>query len=146
MLDYRMTRANVNLRVRAWIRHLALNAFAPRGAGRTSRCVTQEGLITFAPVEDARGRLAELLELYWSGLHRPLHFFARTACAYAEQGGMTRGVRAVWEGGYDTDGEREDPYYALAFRGIDPLDEAFEHAARTLFVPMLAAMQEEALQ
>src|SRR5204863_5132928 len=34
MLDYRMAGASVNLRLRAWIRHLALNAFAPREVGR----------------------------------------------------------------------------------------------------------------
>jgi exodeoxyribonuclease V gamma subunit len=146
MLDYRMTRANVNLRIRAWIRHLALNAFAPPGAGRTSRCVTEQGVITFAPVEDARARLAELLKLYWSGLHRPLHFFPRTACKYVEVGEITGAVRNVWEGGYDLDGERDDPYYALAFRGVDPLDDAFEAAARTIFEPMTAAVSEEPLE
>ena len=53
----------------------------------------------------------------------------------------------MWEGSkYDEDdarGERDDPYYELAFRGSDPLDDEFEAAARTMFAPMLAAMDEE---
>lgn len=146
MLDYRMTRANVHLRVRAWIRHLALNAFGPPEAGRTSRCVTEEGVITFRPVDDAKARLAELLDLYWQGQHRPLHFFERTACVYAERGGLDRTVASTWEGGFDQSGEGADPYYTLAFRGVDALDDAFERAAQTVFGPMMAAIEQEPLE
>jgi exodeoxyribonuclease V gamma subunit len=146
MLDYRMTRANIHLRVRAWIRHLALNAFGPPEAARTSRCVTEEGVITFGPVDDAKARLGELLDLYWQGLHRPLHFFERTACVYAERGSLDKTVIGTWEGGYDQDGEGDDPYYELAFRGVDALDDEFERAAQTVFVPMMAAIQQEPLE
>ena len=146
MLDYRMTRANIHLRVRAWIRHLALNAFGPPEAAKISRCVTEEGVITFGPVDDAKPRLAELLELYWQGLHRPLHFFERTACVYAERGELDRTVINTWEGGFDTDGERDDPYYELAFRGLNPLDDEFERAARIVFGPLNAAIGQEPLE
>jgi exodeoxyribonuclease V gamma subunit len=146
MLDYRMTRANVHLKVRAWIRHLVLNAFGPPKAGKTSRCVTEEGVITFGPVADAKARLAELLDLYWQGQHEPLHFFERTACVLVERGGMDRAVTNVWAGGYDSPGERDDPYYELAFRGIDPLDADFERAARVVFEPLEAAIVQEPLE
>jgi exodeoxyribonuclease V gamma subunit len=146
MVDYRMSRTNEPLRIRAWVRHLALNAFAPPGVGRVSRCVTQQCVLTFKPVEDARERLAELVALYWQGLHRPLHFFPRSAWARAK-GDSDSQVRTVWEGSkYNEDearGERDDPYYQLAFRGTDPLDAEFEAAARAMFAPMRAAMDEE---
>jgi exodeoxyribonuclease V gamma subunit len=147
ILDYRVVRASANLRVGAWIRHLALNAFAPRGVGRTTRCVSQDCVLRFAPIDDARNRLEELLELYWCGLQRPLHFFPRTSCAFVDEGAMSAKVRAVWNGGYDgtPPGERADPYYMLAFRNLVPLDEAFERAARALFVPLKAALTEEPL-
>jgi exodeoxyribonuclease V gamma subunit len=145
MVDYRMSSTNEPLRIRAWVRHLALNAFAPAGVGRISRCVTQQCVLTFRPVEDARERLAELLGLYWRGLHLPLHFFPRSAWARAK-GKSDSQVRTVWEGSkYEDDarGERDDPYYQLAFRGTDPLDAEFEAATRTMFAPMLEAMDEE---
>jgi exodeoxyribonuclease V gamma subunit len=151
MTDYRMSRTNEHLRIRAWIRHLVLNAFAPSDIGRTSRCVTQQSVLTFLPVADARERLSELLELYWRGLHRPLHFFPRTSWAYVEAGDdeIAGRVRAVWEGSRweesEARAECEDPYYQLAFRGIDPLDDEFKALARALFTPMRAAMREEAL-
>jgi exodeoxyribonuclease V gamma subunit len=149
MLDYRIAAASVNLRTRAWIRHLALNAFAPRGVGRISRCVTQDCVLTFAPVADARTRLAELLALYWTGLHRPLHFFPRTSSEYAKAGEVNFKVRQTWEGsGRSDSGERPesaDPYYALAFRGVDPLDDEFQAAGRTVFGPMKDAVEEEPL-
>jgi exodeoxyribonuclease V gamma subunit len=146
MVDYRMSGTNVPLRVRAWIRHLALNAFAPPGVGRVSRCVTQQCVLTFQPVPDARERLVELLGLYWHGLHAPLHFFPRSAWACAK-GDSESKVRTIWQGSkYDEDaspGECGDPYFQLAFRGTDPLDAEFDRAARTMFAPMLEAMDEE---
>ena len=99
LLDYRVANANPRARVQAWIRHLAMNAFAPRGVERTSRCVAQDCMLTFAPVDNARTLLTELLELYWKGMHRPLHFFLRTACVYAEHGEINYKVRTVWLGG-----------------------------------------------
>ena len=152
MLDYRMSGTNDHLRVRAWIRHLVLNALAPAGIGRTSRCVTQECVLTFSPVEDARARLVELAELYWAGQRRAIHFFPRSAWAYASSSENDIGsrVRSVWQGSeHDEDAtsraERNDPYYELAFRGTDPLDEDFKAAARTVFGSMLAFMAEQPL-
>jgi exodeoxyribonuclease V gamma subunit len=139
---YRVANANAGARIEAWIRHLVLNAFAPRAIGRTSRLVAQDCVLTFASVENARPLLAELLELYWQGMHRPLHFFPRTACAYADAGEVSKSVRTVWEGSRDNPGERDDPYYALAFRGMDPLDDEFKNAAHTMFVRMKTALEE----
>ena len=149
LLDFRPVKASANLRLAAWIRHLALNACAPRGAGLTSRCVTQECVLTFAPVADARQRLEELLALYWSGLQEPLRFFPRTSAAYVEAGEVSYPVRQTWFGsGRGDSGERpesDDPYYALAFRGVDPLDEAFEAIARTVLAPLQGAVSETPL-
>jgi exodeoxyribonuclease V gamma subunit len=151
MVDYRVSRANEQLRIRAWIRHLLLNAIAAEGIGRVSRCVTQECVLTFSPVPDARAKLKELVDLYWAGQRRPLHFFPRTARAYLETHSeeITGRVRAVWQGSmYDNENERperNDPYYELAFRGTDPLDESFKAAARTVFGSMVAFMTETPL-
>jgi exodeoxyribonuclease V gamma subunit len=145
LFDYRPTKANVTARMQAWIRHLVLNAFAPAGVERTSRCITEEGVLVFKPVNDAREQIEALLELYWKGQHAPLHFFPRSACAYAEAGGMTYQVGLTWSGGYDRAGECDDPYYALAFRNTDPLDDEFERAAQTMFGRMNEALDQEPL-
>jgi exodeoxyribonuclease V gamma subunit len=146
MLIYRVAKASAHVRVNAWIRHLALNAFAPKNVARISRCVAEDSVLTYAPVNDARERLGELLALYWSGLHRPLKFFPRTACEYAKQGAINYKVQTVWRGAYpDYRGEGNDAYFALAFRGVDPLDDEFEAAARAVFGPMEAALTEEAV-
>jgi exodeoxyribonuclease V gamma subunit len=145
LLDYRPVKCSANVRVRTWIRHLVLSAFAPKDVERVTRCVAQDCTLVFGPVDDARKRLRELLDLYWQGMQRPLHFFPRTACAYVEHGEIDKAVLTVWRGGYDgrPPGERDDPYYALAFRDSDPLDEAFEAAARTVFAPLTASVNEE---
>ncbi|HEX2827252.1 MAG TPA: exodeoxyribonuclease V subunit gamma [Burkholderiales bacterium] len=146
MLIYRVAKASANVRVAAWIRHLALNAYAPRGVAKVSRCIAQDALLTYSPVENARERLLELLDLYWTGMQRPLKFFPRTACEYGKQGEINYKVRSVWTGGYpDYRGEANDPYFALAFRGAEPLDDEFEALANTVFGAMTPALKEEAI-
>ena len=144
-VEYRVASANARARVQAWIRHLALNAFAPKGVERTSRCIAQGTMLTFKPVANSKALLAKLLELYWEGMHRPLRFFLRTSCKYIEAGEITWAVRQVWEGnGRDNRGERDDAYYHLAFRGIDPLDDEFVATTRTVLMPMRDAIDEKA--
>ena len=146
LLAYRVAKVTANDRVGAWIRHLALNAAAPPGVERITRCIGQDCVLTFSPVDDARERLQELLELYYSGLRRPLHFFPRTACDYSKSWEITSKVRNTWEGSeHAPNPESGDAYYQLAFRGTDPLDSAFEIAARAVFEPLNAALQEERL-
>ena len=59
-------------------------------------------------------------------------------------------MRSVWQGSeHDEEAtrraERNDPYYDLAFRGTDALDESFKAAARTVFGSMLEFMTEKPL-
>jgi exodeoxyribonuclease V gamma subunit len=147
MLVYRVAKASAHVRVNAWIRHLALNAFAPRGVVKISRCVAQDAVLTYAPIENARERLLELLDLYWRGMQQPLKFFPRTACEYATAGELNYKVRLAWTGAFpDFRGEANDAYFALAFRGVDDaLDAEFEAVARAVFGPMREALQEESI-
>jgi exodeoxyribonuclease V gamma subunit len=148
-VDFRPAKASAHLRIRAWIRHLALNACAPKTVERTTRWVTQDCVLTFAPVPDARERLGELLALYWNGLRAPLHFFPRTSSDYIDAGELNSKVRQTWAGSAWGESpqrpESLDPYYQLAFRGIDPLDSAFEAASRTVFEPMQSVMSQTPL-
>jgi exodeoxyribonuclease V gamma subunit len=144
LIAYRPADVRANDRIAAWIRHLALNVAAPPGVEKTSCCIGQDRILTFASVADAAAILEKLVDLYFTGLERPLHFFPRTACVYAERGAIDGEVKKEWEGSYNTTGECEDAYYRIAFRGIDdPLDAAFERNARAVFDPLGAAMTED---
>jgi len=100
------------------------------------------------PVEDAGCFLLGLLELYWQGLMRPLHFFPDTARVYAEAllKGKT-GEDALktacrnWasDRGY---AEGDDPYYRLCFGGQDPLDGEFRELADSILRPLLKRAEE----
>jgi exodeoxyribonuclease V gamma subunit len=143
LMAYRPAKVRANDRIAVWIRHLALNALAPDGVARTSCYAGEDAVLRFAPVEKPVALLEALVDLYLTGMTRPLHFFPSTACVYAERGEIDGDVRKTWQGtGYAGDGhcERDDPYYQVAFRGIDPLDAAFEHNARVVFGPMLEAI------
>jgi exodeoxyribonuclease V gamma subunit len=76
--------------------------------------------------------------MYWQGLYRPLHFFPRTAYAFAEaEGTITKKVSLVWAAtGRDARPECDEPYFKIAFRGTNPLDAEFETAANMVFVQM----------
>jgi len=148
LLAFRAANVTANDRVSAWIRHLVLNIVAPKGVALETRCIGQDRILTFGPVKTARATLEALIDLYFQGLRRPLHFFPRSASVYAEVGEINSRVRNVWEGSprsEDPTGERDNPYFRLAFRGLQPLDQEFERTARIVFEPMRDALTEETL-
>lgn len=145
---YRLAKVTVNDRLSLWIRHLVLNAVAPKGVALASRCIGENAILTLRPVADPIGALEELLELYFTGLVRPLHFFPKSACIYVEEGALTNKVRNTWFSAPFGDSppcEGDDPYNQLAYRGVDPLDEAFERTARIVFGRMNEWLHEEPL-
>jgi exonuclease V gamma subunit len=112
----------------------------------------------------ARRHLADLLALYWQGLHRPLAILPRASWVFAEvwddaddaaQQKALKAARTAWTGnsfqGYGGDGD--DDYVRLALRGAtdsflaDPFgDDAtaaeFQRLALALYGPLLEAGEE----
>ncbi|HEX7043195.1 MAG TPA: hypothetical protein VF203_01140, partial [Burkholderiales bacterium] len=132
----------------AWIHHLCLNVVRPEGVAPTTWAISSGARIEFLPVAQPRDHLQRLVTLYWEGLQRPLHFFPRSAYAYAtaERKAPIAAARAAWEphpfnGGYHA--EKEDAYYSLVFRAEDPLDDEFERLAEEIFEPLLAHRKED---
>jgi exodeoxyribonuclease V gamma subunit len=87
--------------------------------------------------------LQELLEWYWHGLHRPLHFFPDSSFAYTDAGRKgkpdpLREAHTTWEGSEYHRGECEESYYQLAFRDHDPLDDEFVTVTDAVFLPLFA--------
>lgn len=129
-----------------WICHLVLNEASPAGVRPVSCWIAQDQALGLQPVAAARIHLEALLTLYWRGLQRPLHFFPRAAFAYTKALGRSgndplAAALNAWIGSEFTEhgrGECEDPYYQLAFRSGEPLDEEFEALAGAVFQPIFA--------
>jgi exodeoxyribonuclease V gamma subunit len=141
LILYRAAKLTVNDRIGGWVRHLALCAARPASVKGDTRVVAQDAMLAFGPVDDARERLRELLELYCAGLREPLHFFPKTSCEYTKSWEITDKVQNAWYGNEFGAGERdESPYYRLAFRSGNPLDADFERVTRLVLMPLYAAL------
>jgi exodeoxyribonuclease V gamma subunit len=155
LLQYRYARIKSKDRLRVWIHHLALNSLRadnyPRismlvGLDPNNRRETVWAAWEYSPVEKSDEILGKLLEAYWAGLVKPLHFFPESSWKYAH----TRlekdkpdvdaldGARHIWTGSDFNRGECEDAYYELCFRDRDPLDSEFQRNAEEVFAPFLA--------
>jgi len=116
-----------------WIEHLFLNALSLDSAQKCTAWHSRDGCFRLRPCPNAYEHLSELLRLYRDGLQKPLHFFPRSAWAYATSGNNPKKAGERWK----SPGEGDDPSYRLALRGTaNPLDSEFIHCARTLFEPL----------
>ena len=138
LLDYSVAKTSAYDWSRLWIHHLVLNALTIEGE-KLSYFFAQDTSVRLKPVNAATELLAELLALYWEGLHRPLPFFPRSALHYVQASREPlRKARSVWWPSEYHRGEADESYFQLVFAGTDPLDEEFECLAQTVFKPMLA--------
>ncbi|MFP3869614.1 MAG: hypothetical protein ACLFVT_01870, partial [Syntrophobacteria bacterium] len=159
LLHYRYARAKSSDHLRVWLYHLALNCLEAPHYPRTTRFAAlhprdaRPWLWEYAPVKKSRDILGELLELYWRGLIRPLHFFPESSAQYATQylakGKSPEealvGASSTWRGSDYTFAEREDPYYQLCFGQTDPLDAKFQELAAAIFRPLLSHRKDRAM-
>jgi len=142
LVSYRMAKVKGPDRLRAWISHLVLNHLREHAAVRKTILVCEDRTFRYSPVEDAETCLRILLDIYWKGLRKPLHFFPESSLAYAEQAAKgaapEKGMRTA-QGKWAAFeyAEKEDAYYDLCFRQIDPLDDQFHELALAIFEPML---------
>lgn len=152
LIDYRIAGIKSRDRLRAWIRHLALNAAAPDGlvpethlvglaqGGRQNVAVRR---LTYGAIRDPMPRLEDLLRLYWEGLQEPLAFFPESAWAYVQARlrrqpplqALERASKA-WHGDAWRPGEGTDPACRVCFRGLEPLGKDFEETAMRIFQPL----------
>jgi len=146
MIQFRYAKIKAKDRLRTWIYHLMLNCISPPGYPLTSMVagVDKDWVAwEYEPVEDADEILGNLLETYWEGLTKPLHFFPESSWAYTQQvvekdrpaEDALQKARGIWMGGYYP-GEMEDPYYRLCFRSSDPIDSEFQKTALEVFGPV----------
>lgn len=135
-----------------WLHHLALNVMAPAGVPLQSHWIAEDKEVILEPVTEPEPLLRGLLDLYWEGSRRLVHFFPKSALAYVLQlqkesnsEKAARIARNAWEGSEYQEGsaERDDPYYQLAFRDMNPLDTEFEALALMVFEPLFKQVRVE---
>ena len=136
-ISYRCAKLKAKDEIRAWIEHLALNAFAPQGYPRESLLIMKDDGTGFGPVENPVEILGSLLDCYWKGLHLPLRFFPASSLEFASTR-VLKNARKKWESAYRYTGEEEDPHFRLCFRQeADPLNGDFEALALELLGPLV---------
>ena len=146
-LSFRYAKTAPSDLLRAWVSMLLLQAAHPGGKVGGMH-IHKEGIVRFASVADPLAVLKGLLDVYWQGLLRPVHFFPRSSYAYAESRlkyasneRAMQDARKQWEGSWDLGGESGDAASHLCYAGSDPLDGEFRDLAMAVFVPLLESME-----
>ncbi len=141
LLHYRLAKAKVKDRLRAWIHHLVLSMTSGEES-RGTILLCEDLTVRYRPVGKSERYLLPLLERYWAGLRRPLRFFPESSWAYANsiRRGKTpaaalRNAANEWEGYRFS--EKDDPYFHFCFGEGDPLDEEFRALALEILGPIL---------
>ena len=134
----------------AWINHLVLQFLAPSMEMRITWMIAKDGIWRFDPMDDAMDFLEELLQLADEGENRCLSFFPESSHAFAKAYASLKNrysapskARSCWEGSLYSRGEKEDLYFSLAFRDVEPLDKQFEILAVQVFGPILERGRKE---
>jgi exodeoxyribonuclease V gamma subunit len=137
-------------RLRAWISHLLLQANSP-GQVMTSRHIGKDKRAEFAPVEDPKAVLGRILDVYWQGLSRPLHFFPKSSHAFVKavrksgkpEGKALKDAEKVWTGARGfTRAEADDAAHRICFGDSSPLDREFMDLSLAVFGPLMDHMTE----
>ncbi|HSO71232.1 MAG TPA: exodeoxyribonuclease V subunit gamma, partial [Thermodesulfobacteriota bacterium] len=144
LLHFRYAKVKPKDRLRLWITHLLVSRIGFPGYPDQARLFGQDKVRGYPQVPDSEALLMDLLELYWRGLQKPVHFFPQASWVYAEalrkkkkKGEALKISRSVWEGSDFNRGESQNPYYQVCFEQQDPLDEEFETLAEIVFLPVL---------
>lgn len=141
LMEYRcVEKDRVRHHMDMWIDHVALNCVKKTHYPRISIFARIGSAWFFHPLEDARSELQKLLSYYLKGMTEPLKFFLQTSAKYGERflrngrhEEALQAARVDWEGSDFSRGERDDHYYKLCFRHIDPLDDTFASIAVDIF-------------
>jgi exodeoxyribonuclease V gamma subunit len=122
-----------------WLRQLAVSA---TGMQVTGHLVARDAIVTMQPLDPAQAQeaLRELVCLWRDGMNRPLPTACKTALALVQGGD----ARAVYDGGFDIDGERVDLCLARMWRDFSALSaqEDFDDISRALYGPLADWMEQ----
>ncbi|MDM8523659.1 exodeoxyribonuclease V subunit gamma [Desulfococcaceae bacterium HSG8] len=145
LFHYRCATVKPKDRLRTWIHHLVLNYGTDTSYPRASMFAGSDFIWEYRPVRGSQGILESLLEKYWEGLRKPIHFFPKTSWEYADRiiknnappGEALKTIRNTWMGNDHAPGEAEDSYFRLCFGQTEPFDTEFHNVAIEIFEPLL---------
>jgi len=147
LLSFRYAKMTSSDLMRAWLALLLLQATHP-GERVTALHIHSQGMTRLGAVEDPLTMLRKLLDVYWQGLCKAVHFFPKSSLAYAEtmkkHGRDERAMqeaRKTWEGSMYLSGEAKDPSLLICFPRTDPLDGEFRETAMAVYGPILDAVE-----
>jgi len=128
---------------------LVLNCLKPDDVTLQSQLQCEDNYLSLQPVEQPQQLLAELLEIYWQGLHQPIPLLPQTSLAYASaelnagKADPQKEAFKAWTSGF-TAGEDADPYHQLLFK-TSPLTDEFRDLALRIYQPIWDAMEGDKL-
>jgi exodeoxyribonuclease V gamma subunit len=137
-----------------WIAHLAMNASGIASPTLVHALGEDKAAAVWhlAPVADAHAQLSALFALMRAGSQEPLPFFPRSSRAYAKARGegadearALAQARNCWTRNERTkaQGEGDDAYMALAFRGREAFAGRFAELATAVWAPLEEALQND---
>jgi exodeoxyribonuclease V gamma subunit len=133
----------------AWLMHVMFNVLNEGGTSLLAGFEKKDkqrvpAVIRFGPLTDPEKTLGNILELFSSGISRPVHFFPEISMDYVEnirKKGEDKAFIAAknaWIGNDFDQGEKDkDPYYLIYPGEASPIDEAFKEASGIFFSELL---------
>ena len=122
-----------------WLRQLVAAAI---GFPVTGYLVARDAIVSMAPLDPAASReaLATVLALWREGMNHPLPTACKTGLALVQDGDP----RAVYDGGFDIGGEREELCLARLWPEFAALaaEEAWQDCTRELYGPLADWLRE----
>jgi exodeoxyribonuclease V gamma subunit len=147
LLQVRYAKQRAQDLLSAWIYHLVFCESAPKDLSPRSTIIFKNAAWQFEQVEHHLSILKDLLNIFESGLEKPLHFFPRSSLEYVQHAQVKgksekaalKQARKIWQGSGDyARGESADVYFDVCFKMTDPLDQSFEAVSKSVFGPLLA--------
>lgn len=143
LVFYRGAKIKGRDRLVAWIRHVVFNYIhCSESENKNTFLICEDRVCSYLPVPQAHTLLLVLLQLYWEGLKKPLHFFPESSLQYAEKimkkAKKEDALNAAfnkWDSYFFKEGD--EPYHKLCYRFTNPLDEEFCNLSLTVYEPML---------
>ncbi|HEY9162501.1 MAG TPA: exodeoxyribonuclease V subunit gamma [Desulfomonilia bacterium] len=133
----------------AWLTHVMFNVLNEGGTSLLAGFEKKDkqrvpAVIRFGPLTDPEKTLGNILELFSSGISRPVHFFPEISMNYVEsirKKGEDKAFIAAknaWIGNDFDQGEKDkDPYYLIYPGETSPIDEGFKEASAAFFSELL---------
>jgi exodeoxyribonuclease V gamma subunit len=152
LIQYRYAKVKPKDRLRLWIHHVAMNCMKADDYPSESMLVALSAATKpvwaaweYRPLRNCRKVLRLLLNTYWEGMARPVHFFPLSSWEYAHllmvkgsgEPNALEQAKKKWTGNDYAPGDLDDLYNRLCFSTTDPLDSEFQRVAEKIFGPLI---------